>query len=162
MNQNTHQPTYRLPPPIPLAGRIKDSLFSTPLNCVLTLACAVFFLTVAWYLIDWAFLSSIWRAEDEPLCKEAEGACWSVIDARHRIIFFGLFPYEEHWRSTLACVVMVATIVASCIPWFWSAIKLSTLWLLGFGIFYLLMHGGLFGLSVITPERWGGNWLGCL
>ena len=30
------------------------------------------------------------------------------------------------------------------------------LWLIGFGLFYLLMHGGLFGLSVITPERWGG------
>jgi len=151
-----NEATYRLPPQIPLSSRIKESLFSTPLNCLLTIACAAFFLIIAWYLIDWAFLSSIWRAEDEPLCKEAEGACWSVIDARHRIIFFGLFPFEEHWRSTLACVVMIATIVASCIPWFWSAIKLSTLWLVGFGIFYLLMHGGLFGLSVITPERWGG------
>jgi len=107
-------------------------------------------------LIDWAFISSIWTAEDEPLCKEVSGACWSVIDARHRIIFFGLFPYEEHWRSTLACIVMIATIVASCFPWFWSAIKLAGLWVCGFAAFYILMHGGMFGLSVITPERWGG------
>jgi len=156
MSQTIVQPTYRLPPQTPFSTKIKDSLFSTPFNCLLTFACVIFFLTIVWFFIDWAFLSSVWRAEDEGLCKEAAGACWSVIDARHRIIFFGLFPYEEHWRSTLACVVMIATIVASCIPWFWSALKLSTLWLVGFGIFYLLMHGGLFGLSVITPERWGG------
>lgn len=148
--------TLQLPPQIPFSRKLKDNLFSSPFNTLVTLACAAFFAVITYWFVDWAFISSIWAAEDEPLCKEASGACWSVIDARHRIIFFGLFPFEEHWRSTLACVVMIATIVASCIPWFWSAVKLSALWLIGFGIFYLLMHGGLFGLSVITPERWGG------
>ena len=156
MTVNSYQPAHRLPPPVPVASRIKESLFSTPLNSLLTVVCAIFFIMLVWYVVDWAFLSSIWRAEDENLCKEAAGACWSVIDARHRIIFFGLFPFEEHWRSTLACAVMIVTIVASCVPWFWTAIKLSALWVTGFGIFYLLMHGGVFGLSVITPERWGG------
>ena len=108
------------------------------------------------HAIDWIFLSSIWTADEEPLCREASGACWSVIDARHRIIFFGLFPYDEHWRSTLACVVMIATIVASCFPWFWSGLRLSLLWLGGFGLFYVLMRGGVLGLVEITPERWGG------
>ncbi len=148
--------TYKLPPQTPFLRKIQNSLFSSPLNTLLSIATAVFFIFIIVKFVDWAFLSSIWHAEDEPLCKEAGGACWSVIDARHRIIFFGLFPYEEHWRSTVACAVMITTIVASCIPWFWSAAKLSTLWLLGFCTFYLLMHGGLFGLSVITPERWGG------
>ena len=148
--------TYQLPPQVSFSQKLKDSLFATPLDCLLTLLCAAFFFFIVSSFIDWAFLSSIWRAEDEPLCKEASGACWSVIDARHRIIFFGLFPYEEHWRSTLACVVMIATIIASCVPWFWTTFKISALWLIGFSIFYLLMHGGLFGLSVITPERWGG------
>lgn len=148
--------TLQLPPQTPFTQKIKKSLFATPFDSLLTLLCAALFIYLIYFVVDWVFLSSIWRAEDEPLCKEAIGACWSVIDARHRIIFFGLFPYEEHWRSTLACVVMIATIVASCIPWFWTAFKLSALWLIGFAIFYLLMHGGLFGLSVITPERWGG------
>ncbi|MFK8083401.1 MAG: amino acid ABC transporter permease [Granulosicoccus sp.] len=148
--------TYLLPPKIPLSQKMKDGLFSSPSNALLTVACSVFFVAIIYNFIDWAFLSSVWRADDEPLCKDATGACWSVIDARHRIIFFGLFPFEEHWRSTLACVVMIVTIIASCVPWFWRTTRLSILWLLGFGTFYLLMHGGLFGLSVITPERWGG------
>ena len=148
--------TYHLPPQISFSQKLKNSLFATPFDFFLTLICAALFALLLYWFIDWAFISSIWRAEDEPLCKEASGACWSVIDARHRIIFFGLFPFEEHWRSTVACVVMIATIVASCVPWFWTAIRLSALWIIGFSIFYILMHGGLFGLSVITPERWGG------
>ncbi len=147
---------YALPPQISFSEKVRKNLFSSPFNCVLTVACAVFFISIAYKFIDWAFLSSVWRAEDEPSCKGATGACWSVIDARHRIIFFGLFPFEEHWRSTVACVVMIATIVASCVPWFWSTAKLSILWLAGFFTFYILMHGGVFGLTVITPERWGG------
>ncbi len=148
--------TIAAPPKPALFERLRKSLFSSPLDCLISLVCAVLFCLLVYRLVDWAFLSSIWTAEDEPLCKEATGACWSVIDARHRIIFFGLFPFEEHWRSTTACIVMIATIVASCVPWFWSGLKLSVLWLTGFTIFYLLMHGGVFGLSVITPERWGG------
>ncbi len=148
--------SIQAPPPKGFFTRLRESLFSTPVDCVVTLLCAIFFATIIYKIVDWAFLSSIWTAEDEPLCRDASGACWSVIDARHRIIFFGLFPFEEHWRSTLACIVMIATIVLSCVPWFWSAIKLSALWVLGFGVFYILMHGGVFGLSVITPERWGG------
>ena len=147
---------YQKPPQSAFLTRIWQNLFSSPLNALVSLACIVLLAMLIYFVVDWAFLSSIWTAEDEPLCKEASGACWSVIDARHRIIFFGLFPFEEHWRSTVACVVMIATIIASCVPWFWSAIKLSALWLIGFATFYILMHGGLFGLSVITPERWGG------
>ncbi len=145
------------PPAQPsMLARIKGNLFGSVTDGVVSLVCGALLFWLLYNVIDWAFLSSIWAAEDEPLCKEAGGACWSIIDARHRIIFFGLFPYEEHWRSTLACVVMIATIVASCFPWFWSALKLSALWITGFGTFYILMHGGIFGLSVITPERWGG------
>ena len=148
--------TYRTPPAISFATRLKKSLFASPLDCAITILCAIFFAVIIYNFVDWAFLSSIWKEEDEALCRDTSGACWSVIDARHRIIFFGLFPFEEHWRSTLACIVMIITIVASCFPFLWSATRLGLLWITGFGIFYFLMHGGVFGLSVITPERWGG------
>ncbi len=147
----------QLPPAKPsFAARLQKSLFNSPLDCVISVVCAALLFYLLYQIIDWAFIASIWRAEDVALCKAADGACWSVIDARHRIILFGLFPFEEHWRSTLACIVMVATIVASCFTWFWSATRLGLLWLCGFGVFYILMRGGMFGLTGITPERWGG------
>ncbi|MFT5045900.1 MAG: general L-amino acid transport system permease protein [Porticoccaceae bacterium] len=146
-----------LPPAKPtFVTKIRTNLFGNLLDASVSIICISLLVWLVYNIADWAFVSSIWSAEEEPLCREARGACWSVIDARHRIIFFGLFPYEEHWRSTLACVVMIATIVASCFPWFWSGMKLSLLWVSGFGTFYILMHGGIFGLSVITPEQWGG------
>ncbi len=144
------------PPKASLTERIKVNLFGSLMDSGITIFCSLLLVYLLANAIDWVFLSSVWAAEDEPLCRESSGACWSVIDARHRIIFFGLFPYDEHWRSTLACLVMIATVVASCFPWFWSGLKLSLLWLSGFGIFYVLMHGGILGLSVVTPERWGG------
>lgn len=148
--------TLASPPELSFWQRLRANLFGSVIDSTVTLVCIALLGYLLYQIVDWAFLSSIWHAEQEPLCKEASGACWSVIDARHRIILFGLFPFEEHWRSTLACIVMIATIVASCFPWFWSGRKLSVLWLSGFGIFYILMHGGVFGLTVITPERWGG------
>ena len=149
--------THLAPPAKPgIKHVLKERLFSTPTDTAVTIVCGVLLVWLLVNVLDWAFFSSIWAAEQEPLCKEATGACWSVIDARYRIIFFGLFPYEEHWRSALACAVMIATIVASCFPWFQTASRLSILWIAGFGTFYILMHGGIFGLSEITPERWGG------
>jgi len=146
-----------LPPAKPsLIGKIRANLFGSLLDSIVSVVCLFLLGMLLYSTIEWAFISSIWSAEDEPLCKEAGGACWSVIDARHRIIFFGLFPFEEHWRSTLACIVMIVTIVASCFSWFWTGLKLSLLWIAGFGTFYILMHGGIFGLTIITPERWGG------
>lgn len=152
----TVQNVYPSRPVVPLSTRLGQRLFGSPANCVVTVVSVVVFAWLLMRVIDWAFISSVWSGDDEPLCRETDGACWSVIHARHRIIFFGLYPFEEHWRSTLACLVMIATIVASCFSWFWSALRLSALWICGFGAFYILMHGGVFGLSVITPDRWGG------
>lgn len=135
---------------------VKKNLFNSGLNSVLTLISAFVLLYLLYLFVDWAFLSSIWTKESVEQCNSTDGACWSVIDARHRIIFFGLYPFEEHWRSMLACAVMIVTMIASCISWFWTARRLSILWLVGFATFYFLMQGGVFGLSTVTPERWGG------
>lgn len=144
------------PPKPGVLSRLRNNLFGSPLDFIVTLVCATLLVWLLYKVIDWAFLSSIWAKEDEPLCRDATGACWSVIDARHRIILFGLFPFEEHWRSTLACVVMIITMVASCFSWFWRTSRLALLWICGFGLFYLLMRGGVLGMTGITPERWGG------
>ena len=143
----------RGPNRIKLLGR---ALFGTPSNALITIACIAF---VAWLippLWNWAIADAVWRASDAKLCSAERGACWAVIEARHRLIFFGLYPYEEHWRSALACLTIVAIIVCSCIPAFWTARRISLLWVLGFITFYGLMLGGIFGLEEVTTERWGG------
>lgn len=118
------------------------------------------FLLLSGYIIfqflNWALFNAVWSADAVGECREALGACWSVIDARHRLILFGLFPYDEHWRSTLACLAIILTVVLSCIPFFWQAKRLTVLWVLGFGLYVLLMSGGFFGLTEVTSDQWGG------
>ncbi|WP_205648479.1 amino acid ABC transporter permease [Acuticoccus kandeliae] len=145
------------PPPKP--GPIdwaRRRLFASVLDTIITLAALAFTFWLVVTLFDWAILRAVWRTADGALCQGAEGACWAVIDARGRLILFGLYPFEEQWRSALACLVIVATMILSCIPRFWGVKTLPALWLGGFALFVLLMRGGVFGLPLVTTEKWGG------
>jgi general L-amino acid transport system permease protein len=135
---------------------IKRNFFATWYDGVISI---VFGLLVVWAfsgIINWAFLDAIWAVENKESCGRGAGACWAVIQDRGRLILFGLYPYEEQWRSTLACLVVIAIIALSCWPAFWSIKRLPVLWIVGFGLFVLLMRGGFFGLELVRSEQWGG------
>lgn len=135
---------------------LRRNMFSSKLDTSISIICIAVATWVISTLVSWALVNSVWSAEAADQCRAATGACWAVIDARARIILFGLYPYDEHWRSALACLVIVLVVIASCLPAFWSARRLTALWVGGFGLFYLLMRGGILGLSDVTPDRWGG------
>jgi len=137
---------------------IKQRYFATRFDTVITLICAALAAWVLWGLINWALLDATFGANRGDVCREDlhGGACWSVVATRWRIVLFGLYPFEEQWRSAIACLVMVFVAVLSCVPWFWSAKRLPILWIAGFAIFYVLMRGGWFGLVEVTEQNWGG------
>lgn len=146
-----------MPPATPgFAKRWLLALFGTWTDRFITLACALFLLWVVPGFVDWAFLDAVWSVADAQDCAPGGGACWAVVDARHRLIFFGLYPYDEHWRSALACLAIIAVTMLSCVPLTWTAKRLGTLWIVGFLTFYVLMRGGVFGLADVTTDRWGG------
>lgn len=145
------------PPPIRWSVRLRRRAFATPLDTVATFVVVFVLGWLAWTAIDWGILRAVWQAEDAALCRDASaGACWSVIDARHRLILFGLYPYDAHWRSTLAACAIIATVILSCVPWFWTARRIIPLWIGGFAAYYLLMEGSLLGLAQVTTDKWGG------
>ena len=135
---------------------LRKRAFLSPLDVSLSLIFFGALAYIAYSIFDWAVLSAVWSAADVEQCPTASGACWSVIDARHRLILFGLYPYELHWRSTLACVAIVATVILSCIPFFWSAQRIGALWFVGFASYYLLMGGGVLGMEQVATDQWGG------
>ena len=135
---------------------LRKRLFSNWFDGIVTILAGSALVWLVASLIDWAFVNAVWSEAERDRCRDVSGACWAVIEARGRLILFGLYPYEEHWRSTLACLVIVATMICSCIPAFWGLGRLPTLWLAGFGTFVLLMYGGILGLPVVTTEQWGG------
>lgn len=135
--------------------KLRRRSFATPTDSAITIVVFLVLAWLTWQALSWGIFNAVWSADSVEQCGHG-GACWSVIDARHRLILFGLYPYDEHWRSTLACFSIVATIVISCFPWTWTAKRLSTIWIVGFATYYLLMEGSLLGLPQVTTDQWGG------
>lgn len=147
----------RAPPASARFTGLKRTYFGSATSTLTTVALALFILWMAYAAFDWAILSAIWNVgEDVSICREAAGACWAVIGERGRLILFGLYPQEAHWRSAVACVILIVVAILTCLPRFWSARALAVLWLFGFMGFYFLMRGGVFGLTAIPERDWGG------
>jgi general L-amino acid transport system permease protein len=135
----------------------RANLFSSWPSTLATLAILYFLWQTVPPLVDWAFLSAIWEAPDSRACRGAagEGACWAFIVEKHRFILFGTYPYEQHWRPALACVVLVALWGLSALRRFWHW-RLALIWAVGLVAIGVLMWGGVFGLVPVENERWGG------
>ena len=146
--------TYHAPT---LPDRIRTGFFSTRRDAAMTIGFGAFVIWSLWSIADWGIIHAVWsEAEREQCGHGVSGACWAVIDARWRLILFGLYPFEEQWRSAIACSIMVIVGGLSCMPVFWSARRLSALWIAGFATFYVLMRGGFFGLTPVFEQNWGG------
>ncbi len=154
----TDQIAVFIPPHSNIAQRLRKRFFSSAMNSVITIIVGLFLAWAVWNVFNWAILNAVWASPDgtSKVCHGIEGACWAVIDVRWRLIIFGLFPFEEQWRSTFACIVIVMVAIMSCVPFFWKPMRLGPLWVVGFAIFYTLMAGGVFGLSYVGPADWGG------
>lgn len=140
-------------------GWARQNLFSSWLNTAVTLVVA--YLVVRWAMgfIDWAFINAVWSVpgSNTAACRELRGtgACWALITEKHRFILFGTYPYEEHWRPALVCLLFVALYAVSTIRRFWNR-TLLLIWAVGIAAIGVLMWGGVFGLPFVDQERWGG------
>ena len=133
---------------------IRENLFGGWVSSLFTVLMLLLLWKMVPPIIDWAFLDAVWRA-DPKACRETEGACWGLITEKHRFILFGTYPYEQHWRPGLACVLLVGLWVFSAIRRFWKW-WLVLVWLLGLSVIGIFMWGGVFGLPYVENERWGG------
>lgn len=131
------------------------ALVGTPLNAVLTLLIGWFLVMAVPAVVDWALLSATFTAPDAATCRAVSGACWAFIAEKHRLILFGLYPYDEQWRPLVASVVLIALVVATCRPTWWGR-RLGLAWIGGLAVSALLMWGGVLGLSYVENTRWGG------
>jgi len=136
---------------------LRRGFFNSPASALLSLICLIIFIWLAWLLLRWALIDATFSSSATiDICRANGGACWSVIANRWRIIFFGLYPHEHHWRSALACLSIIVTVVFMCIPTFWRTKRLIAIALTGFLTFIILMKGGVLGLSLINEGKWGG------
>ncbi len=155
----SHTPTSTVSEPPPLQtgilGWLRQNLFSSPLNAILTVLSAWLLLLTVPATIDWLFIKANFDAQTAQDCRASAGACWAFIREKHRLILFGIYPYDEQWRPLLATILLTLLIVCSCIRWFWKP-WLPLLWLAGLTVVGILMWGGVLGLSYVENSLWGG------
>lgn len=118
-------------------------------------------LYLAWKLIppllDWAFLRAIWSPENPALCRQnfGQGACWAFVADKYRFILFGTYPADQQWRPAVVIFLLLGLYGISALGVL-RRFALATLWIAGLVGIGALMWGGVFGLSHVDNERWGG------
>jgi general L-amino acid transport system permease protein len=135
---------------------IRRNLFGGWRNALTTVVIAAIAFAVVPGVAEWTIFSAVF-APDLAACNAARGtgACWGVIPEKTRFILLGRYPYAEQWRPEVATVLLVALLVASCTRRFWN-IWLVPTWIAVLAAFFVLMSGGVFGLSVVGGDQWGG------
>ncbi|PLS19930.1 amino acid ABC transporter permease [Neptunicoccus cionae] len=134
-------------PPSTAAGPIRwmrDNLFSSVMNTVLTLLSVYFLWVVLSLVLPWVWYGS-WTASSLRECREvvsdlglAHGAaCWSVIGERYLQLIYGFYPDELYWRANLAFILMIVALAPVLYPnlprkilWFSALYPFLAFWLL--------------------------------
>ena len=147
------------PPPVERIGLLRwlrDNLFSSVPNAIISVLGIVALAVTVPRVVDWVLIDSVWYTDDSAACRAAAGACWAVIAEKHRVMFFGLYPFEEHWRPFLALLIYVGTLGVSAIPRFWRWKFLLPLWIVATTSIITLMFGGVLGMRALETNDWGG------
>lgn len=146
-----------LKPPVTSVGVIgwmRANLFNGWFNSLLT----IITLYVLWIIVPpfvrWTFIDSVWNTTGA-VCRDAEGACWSIITTNFRFILFGFFPYDQQWRPLIAMLILFGLLFYSRDRSHWTK-GLGYSWIAGLVAMGFLMKGGLFGLPSVESTQWGG------
>jgi general L-amino acid transport system permease protein len=143
-------------PPVSEVGVIKwvrENLFSSPLNTVLTLLSLYVVYWIVSHIGPW-LLNGIWDAGSLAECREirnatlgedASAACFAVISDRWQQLIFGFYPRDFYWRPVAALIVFLVGIAPVLFD------KLPRQMLIGTALAPFIMYMLLWGGSIWGP-----------
>lgn len=134
---------------------MRSQLFSSPINSLLTILSVWLLLATVPAMVDWFLISANATASTADECRKSSGACWAMIIEKHRLILFGLYPYDEQWRPMIATGILVGSIILSGWRKLWN-IWLLVVWTVSLTAVAILMWGGMLGLTYVENTQWGG------
>jgi general L-amino acid transport system permease protein len=138
---------------------LRANLFSSIPQTIISLLLILLLVKAGVSLAQWGFWNAIWivSGNDTNACRALRGlgACWAVIPEKYRFILFGTYPFDQQWRPALATLMFIALFYLSSRRSFWRK-ELVLVWAGALIAIGLLMWGGVFGLSFVSQDRWGG------
>ena len=143
-----------------LASIRRAPMFRDRTNAIATAILGAAIAYAGFMFVEWGMVNAIWWLPQDAgsqACRavRGEGACWAVIAERFRFIVYGAYPFAEQWRPAVACLLFVTLYAASTVRAWWNW-RLFCLWIAFPAAAVMLLRGGLFGLSVVPSEFWGG------
>ncbi len=138
-------------------GWVRKNLFSSWGNGLTTIVLALAFGWLLSWFLHWALFTATFSAATGAECRGG-GACWALIREKYRYIFFGSFPYEQHWRPLFAVIAMLAMLILSSDRRMWNK-RLLLIWGVGSFVTFLLMFGQIhipLGLILFVALAVGG------
>ena len=152
-----------LPAPFTTRGPVawmRDNLFSSPLNIILTVVVAWVLYSIIPPMVNWMFIESVWTADSRVECwakmEEAEGAaCWAFVKSRLNLFIYGFYPEAERWRVNVTFILLVMFLIP--ILWDQTPYRKYALWYcLAFPFIAGWLLVGGFGLADIPTDEIGG------
>lgn len=138
---------------------LKANLFSNWWSALVTIALLWLLSRAVGGFVEWGVISAVWSTPDggSTACRAVagEGACWALIGEKHRFLLFGAYPFDEQWRPALSVLIFIALYGISVQRRFWRG-ELFIIWIVALAAVWVLMGGGLLGLSRVPQEIWGG------
>jgi len=135
---------------------VKENLFSSPLNIVLTLLAVWLLYLIIPPMVNFFFLDAAFSGNSRVECREiASGACWAFIRVRFGQFVYGFYPVDLRWRVDLAFVLLIVALVpilAEKVPYRRPLLYFSAVYPV---IAYFLLRGGL-GLEPVETAKFGG------
>ena len=107
-----------LAPPVSGIGILawlRQNLFSTWYNTLLTLLCLWFLWEVVPPLVRWALLDADFIGTSREDCVSG-GACWVFIKARFWQFMYGFYPVDQRWRVNTAFLILILALVPLFVP----------------------------------------------
>jgi general L-amino acid transport system permease protein len=160
------KPLAPLPPPLAEAGAIgwlRKNLFSSTLNVVLTIVCA---LLIAWIvppLMKFLIIDAVWDGSSRIDCLPSPGspevgACWAFVIDRINFFTYGFYPIDERWRVNVFFALLALGVVWMAwldaprrdlgVIYFFVVMPIASL--------ILLLGWPLIGLPKVATTSWGG------
>ncbi|ODT15479.1 MAG: amino acid ABC transporter permease [Kaistia sp. SCN 65-12] len=143
-----------------ITGWMRQNLFSSPLNGIMTVLILAFIVWMVTPFIRFTLVNAVWEGADRSACATATGACWAYVKAYLPQFVYGRYPIAERWRVDIVFLLLVAGLVPLLIPRV-PCKRLNALFLLGVFpvVAFILLTGGhvrlagsLIPSSVMAPS----------
>ena len=148
-----------LAPPANLIGPIawiRENLFATPANIIMTILVSWLLYKIIPGAVDWLFIDAAYSGANRDECKaQGSGACWAFIGERLKLFTYGFYPIEERWRVNLSFILLIFAVI----PVLFDHIPYRKYGLY-FAMAYPFIAGWLliggFGLEPVATDKFGG------